>query len=282
MQSLAWLLAVLYRSRDVGAAVTVAAFLALGIRAVLLLVLDRRAHPLATMGRLLGLPVYLGAFWLFALFSRPWLAWDSGTLAGGLMAFFAVLGTLAFGRGEGRRFPWRAGILHGILLLGLVPASLFCLASASFLSLIEDQPILLVDITGETSTKYVRWAPANGAQREESLVTHRVVFRTLEGDPVAEAWVYGDEVAVKGRVLRLKPWLNALGLPNLFELLFAHNGYRTAERHEDYPHEAFPLPPQGPVAVHPWWRPVQRWLMDAWEHHVPPESQWAVLAVSTE
>jgi hypothetical protein len=137
-------------------------------------------------------------------------------------------------------------------------------------------------VTGETSAQLVHWAPPDLPAREEALVTHRVIFRTPEGDPVAEAWVYGDEVAVKGRVLRLSPWLNALGCPNLFELSFAHNGYTTAERHNTYPHEAVPLPPLGPLAVHPWWRPLERRLLDGWERGFPEGSGWAVKAVATE
>jgi hypothetical protein len=275
------LLAAFYRSREIGAAVVVAVYLALGLRALLLLFLDRRAHPVSTLGRLLGVGLYGAGFWLFALFTRPWLSWDSGTLAGGLAGFLSILGTLALGRSE-RRFPWRAALFHGALLVLLVTASVVSLLFANFLPLAQDRLVLLVDITGETGTKFVRWSAPDGPPRAEALPTHRVVFRTPEGDPVAEAWVYGDEVAVKGQVLRLQPWLNALGLPNLFELLFAHNGYGTAERHQAYPPQAVELPPQGPLAVHPLWRPLQRRLMDALEHGKSPESVWAVKAVSTE
>jgi hypothetical protein len=99
---------------------------------------------------------------------------------------------------------------------------------------------------------------------------------------VAEAWLYGDQVGVKGRVLRLSPMLNTAGVPNLFELSFAHNGYATAERHATQPHLAVALPPGGPLAVHPWWRPVQSWLLERWEKGTTADSSWAVRSATVE
>jgi hypothetical protein len=153
---------------------------------------------------------------------------------------------------------------------------------AGFLALTEDRPVLLVDVTGETTAQTLRWAPPDGAEREDRRPTHRVVFRRPDGAAVAEAWVYGDQVAVKGRVLRLSPWLNAAGVPNLFELTFAHNGYGTAERHATEPHMAVALPPGGPLAVHPWWRPVQAWLLARWERGTDADSDWAIRSATIE
>jgi hypothetical protein len=108
------------------------------------------------------------------------------------------------------------------------------------------------------------------------------VFRLPEGPPVAEAWLYGDQVAVKGRVLRLAPLLNAAGVPNLFELQFAHNGYSSAERHASHPHTAVALPAIGPLAVHPSWRPVQLRLLEAWRKSAAEGSGWALRSLTTE
>jgi hypothetical protein len=99
---------------------------------------------------------------------------------------------------------------------------------------------------------------------------------------VAEAWLYGDQVAVKGRVLRLSPVLNAAGIENLFELQFAHNGYSTAERHNTFPPQAVPLPCTGSLAVHPWWRPLQTRLLALWEKGTSDGSSLAVRSVTTE
>ena len=99
---------------------------------------------------------------------------------------------------------------------------------------------------------------------------------------VGQAWVYGDEVAVKGRVLRLSPLLNAAGIPNLFELTFAYNGYRTLERHNTMPHRATPLSPVGPLAVHPLWRSAQTRLLQMWERGTEDGSSWVVRSATTE
>ena len=76
--------------------------------------------------------------------------------------------------------------------------------------------------------------------------------------------------------------LNAAGVPNLFELQFAHNGYRSAERHASQPHTAVPLPAIGPLAVHAWWRPIQARLLEAWRGGVAEGSGWAIRSLTTE
>jgi hypothetical protein len=169
-----------------------------------------------------------------------------------------------------------------VLLLALLLAATVTLMRAGYLALTEDRALLLVDVTGETGAESVRWAPPNAPSREERFTTHRVVFRTANGRALSEAWLYGDQVAVKGRVLRFGPLLAAAGVPNLFELSFAHNGYLTVERHSTMPHAAVPLPPMGQLAAHPFWRPVQQRLLARWEAGVPAESPWCVRAVTTE
>jgi hypothetical protein len=99
---------------------------------------------------------------------------------------------------------------------------------------------------------------------------------------VADAWIYGDQVAIKGRVLRLSPLLNVAGVPNLFELVYAHNGYTTAERHNAFPHLALKLEPMGPLAVHPLWQGLQARLLAAWERGAADGSTWAIRSATTE
>jgi hypothetical protein len=83
-------------------------------------------------------------------------------------------------------------------------------------------------------------------------------------------------------VLRLSPVLNAAGITNLFELTFAYNGYRTLERHNTMPHQAYPLAPVGPLAVHPMWRELQQRLLAMWERGTKEGSTWMVRSVTTE
>ena len=175
------------------------------------------------------------------------------------------------------------GLLKAVLLLSLLVLALVTLMTAGFLALTEDRPVLLVEVTGITDHQPVSWAPAGGAPHTESLLTHEVLFRRpADGAIVGRAWVYGDEVAVKGRVLRLSPVLNAAGITNLFELTFAYNGYRTLERHNTMPHQAYPLAPVGPLAVHPMWRELQQRLLAMWERGTKEGSTWMVRSVTTE
>jgi hypothetical protein len=227
----------------------------------------------------------LGFGAVYGLMIAPSLRWDllTGCVALGAFALFLSPTIVAAVTGRRPVVPGLVGVLtRAVVLLALLLAALVTLMGAGFLSLTGDRPVLLVDVTGETSTKLVRWAPPDQPSREEPLVTHRVVFEEPGGEPVAEAWIYGDEVAVKGRVLRLSPLLNVAGVPNLFELAFAHNGYSTAERHNTLPHVAVPLPPTGPLAVHPLWRGVQARLLAAWERGAGDSPSWGIRSATIE
>lgn len=224
----------------------------------------------------------LGA--LYAFLAGPWLHLGvRGALAlalGSLLVAGPALALLAAGRPAacGGIGAWlgRAGVLAALVAVAVVT-----LLTAGFVSLTEDHPVLLVDITGETGSREVHWTPPDGTPQAQSLTTHHVVFREPGGSFVAEAWVYGDEVAVKGRVLRLSPALNAVGFPNLFELLFAHNGWSTAERHNAFPHVGVLLPRVGPLSVHPLWRPLQVRLLAYWERR-SGDGAWAVRSATIE
>jgi hypothetical protein len=265
-------------------AVILAALLAFAARALVLVVLDRpRGSGMAAL-RVLVAGGWFGLAVLYALFSAHILVWTPGAAAAAAVVTIVVLGPLMFPRREGRRRTAHptAALAQLCLALILVLGAALTLLGAGFLALTVDRPVLLVEVTGETATRTVRWAPPDRAPREEALRIHRVVFRSPDGAPVAEAWLYGDEVAVKGRVLRLAPILSAAGLPNLFELGFAHNGYSSAERHSSYPHVAIPLPPSGPLAVHPWWRPIQTRLLGGWERISTEGRPWAIRSLTVE
>jgi hypothetical protein len=269
---------------SVTAAVILAALLAFAARALVLAVLDR-PQPLSLAAfRILAAAGWCGLGVLYALFGAHIVVWTPEAAVVAAAITTGVLAPLAFRRGGARvRVPHPTAALAQICLaLVLLLGAALTLMGAGFLALTVDRPVLLVEVTGETATETVRWAPPNQPVREERLRTHRVVFRDPEGAPVAEAWLYGDEVAVKGRVLRLAPILSAAGLPNLFELSFAHNGYRTLERHSSYPHVAVPLPRLGPLAVHPWWRPIQGRLLSGWERMSPEGKPWAIRSLTVE
>ena len=260
-------------------------FLALGLRFLAAVFVDPGRGALTLAGRLIGGTAFVALGLLYGAFTLHTLVFDPLGLVLAAALGLAVVLSLTLGRGD-RRQRKRPGVTGALsqltLLLALLLLATLTLMRAGFLALSEDRPVMLVDVTGETASKEVAWAPPDQPARREPLLTHHVVFRTPEGEAVSEAWLYGDQVAVKGRVLRLSPVLNAAGIANLFELQFAHNGYLTAERHGTFPHQAVPLPCTGPLAVHPWWRPVQTRLLEWWEKGTGEGSSLAVRSATTE
>jgi hypothetical protein len=266
-------------------AVVLAAFFSLAVRALVLLGVNRRRGPGVSLLRVGASGVFLALGLLYAWFSAAMIVWEPPAVGAAILTALLVLSGVATRHALGwaeRRRSVTAHLGQLVLVLVLVLVACLTLMRAGFLALSEDRPVLLVDVTGETATRTVRWAPPDQPAREERQRVHRVVFRTPDGIPVAETWLYGDQVGVKGRVLRLSPLLSAAGVPNLFELLFAHNGYLTAERHATQPHVAVALPPGGPLAVHPWWRRVQAWLLERWEQGTAADSSWAIRSATVE
>jgi hypothetical protein len=281
------LLGVLLQIENLAMASVVAAFFALALRALAMPFVDRGRHAVIHAVRIGAGLAFFALGTVYAMFTAGLLVWNlrAALVALGMAALILVkVGVRhVLGRKEALHSPALTGALvQLVLLLALLLVAGVTLMRAGFVSLTADRIVLMVDVTGETGVQSVSWAPPDQPLREEKLVTHRVVMRTSDDTPITEAWIYGDEVAVKGRVLRLAPGLNAAGVPNLFELSFVHNGYETAERHNAYPHVALPLPPIGPLAVHPWWRPLQRRLLEHWEAGTAGDSPWLVRSATTE
>src|SRR4030095_16456030 len=162
-----------------------------------------------------------------------------------------------------------------VLVLLLFCASLIALMISGFLFLSEDHPVLRVTMTGGGRQEIVEWKPPDGAFQKQELRAHEVQFETPDGRPVAQLFVYGDQVAVKARVIRFRPVLNAMGIRNLCRPEYAHNGYSTAERFNQFPHRA-----QVIAAVDPRLEPVQAWLWKQWEgiYYQDKENLWVKTA----
>jgi hypothetical protein len=298
-QLFASVLSLVLRLQNVVVAFVLAAFLGAALRAFMRATLGdrllpprlRRARPagrasaLIRVGHLAWGASALALGSLYGIFVIGTLEWSVTAALVATFTALAIPGSLAVERFIGLRAPGglTGALLRAVLVLSLAVLSLITLMRAGFLGLTRDRPVLLVELTGATSAEEVRWTPINGASRVERLVTHEVVFRRADdGARVGIAWVFGDEVAVKGRVLRLSPILNAAGIPNLFELQFAFNGYRTLERHNTYPHRAIAIDPVGPLAVHPFWHRFQERLLARWEAGVEPGSAWVIRSTTTE
>ena len=129
-------------------------------------------------------------------------------------------------------------LVKTIFTLVLLCASLITVMISGFLFLTEDQPILKIIMTGKGRPEGLEWKPPGSPLQKQDLMAHEVQFETPEGKPVAQLFVYGDQVAVKAKVLRFRPVLNAMGLRNLCRIEYVHNGYTTAQRFNSYPHSA--------------------------------------------
>jgi hypothetical protein len=266
-------------------AFVLAAFWALASRAAILLTLGRKRGAVVVLPQLLVASCFVALGGLYGLFTAHMLVWNLAAVTAVVLAVVLAGLSLALERRRGRerRLPSPTALLaRAVVVLALLLLASLTLMRAGFVALTEDRSVLLVEVTGEIRTQRVRWAAPGRPVEERDLVAHRVVFKAADAVVLSEAWVYGDQVALKGRVLRLSPLLNAAGVPNLFEIQFAHNGYLTLERHNTQPHEAFPLPRLGPLAVHPWWSPLQRRLLEAWESGTTEGSSWGVKSVTTE
>ena len=165
-----------------------------------------------------------------------------------------------------------------VLVLLLFCASLIALMISGFLFLSEDHPVLRVTMTGGGRQEIVEWKPPEGAFQKQELRAHEVQFETPDGRPVAQLFVYGDQVAVKARVIRFRPVLNAMGIRNLCRLEYAHNGYITAGRFNHFPHRA-----QEIHVTDLRLEPFQAWFWKYWEDmYYQEETNWWVKSATLE
>lgn len=257
------------------------------LRAVLLAIFERQRGRLLILGRLAAAVAFAAVAVIYGVLSAALMDWSGGALLVAVTAAAAMLVAVVAFQGILRRpllFSPTATLLRATLVLLLLLISTLTLMRSGFLALTTDRPILRIELTGETRPQTVKFAPPDQPMREEHLTAHRILLRTAEPphEIVAESWLYGDQVALKGRVLRLSPILNVAGIANLFELSFVHNGYFTAERHSLMPHQAQPIKPLGPLVVHPRFRPVRDFLLSRWERRDDAKKPLGVRAATTE
>lgn len=277
-------LSLLLQLQTLLAAAVLGALLGGVLRVGLLLALDG-GHGWGRVGLRIGAGLSYGlAAFVYAALAAPILVGDVGSLLAGSVALLLMAGGVVLARILWGYVPLPSllGILLRIILLLLVLVlALLALLRSGFLNLTTDQPVLRIELTGQTQSQLVRWAAPDQPAREEALRTHQIILRSPEGERIAEEWLYGDQVAIKGRVLRLNPVLNSVGIANLFELQFLHNGYRSAERHSSLPHQARPLRPLGSLAVVPRTQRLRDALL-GWLQARPSGSRFAIRAATSE
>ena len=280
LRGLSWIL----QAQALIVAAVLGALVGGALRAGLLMALDR-GHGWAYAGlRASAIVVYLTLAFVYSALAAPLLIVDGTSLMVGAAALVALSAGVVVSRILWGYVPLPSllGVLLRVVVLLLVLVlALVALMRSGFLNLTTDQTVLRVELTGETQPQLVRWAAPDQPPREEALRTHHIVLRSQAGERIAEEWLYGDQVAIKGRVLRLHPALNAIGIHNLYELQFLHNGYFSAERHSSQPHLARALRPLGSLATVPRTRRLRDRVL-AWLSTRPVESQLSLRAVTSE
>ena len=147
----------------------------------------------------------------------------------------------------------------GVLLIFC--AGMVAIMTTGFVNLTEDQPILKVTMTGRFQVVPVEWKPPDGNMRKENLKAYEVVLARPDNHMISRLHIYGDQVAVKARLLRFRPILNVIGIHNLCKIDYVHNGYTTATRFNNYPHHAEEI-----TVAHRLIAPLQDPFWDYWEN----------------
>ncbi|HJZ11590.1 MAG TPA: hypothetical protein VJ521_05545 [Acidobacteriota bacterium] len=213
----------------------------LSIRSLMLLVLERKGW----IGRFVDFLLFLffrALAWLIFTFVRwPAPPFGHALLIFSLVAVLILLSVL-----------WRVRRSHStrvffitlktILFLFVVVVALSVLMMAGFFYVTEDRPVLKITMTGNFRGEWVEWKPPGEPLQQAELNAYEVVLDTPEGKRMGTLYAYGDQIAVKAKVLRFRPILNVMGFPNLCDVQYLYNGYTTAERFNHYPHRAQEIP----------------------------------------
>jgi hypothetical protein len=262
-----------------------ALFFALSVRFFILLFIEGKRRASSTLFHLLAGAVFLVLGWLFFLFATSLLIWDRPARAVAVITFVGVLLWVVIRHAKGRATK-STGIVEGLVYVVLFAvfmlAAILTIIRTGYIALTGDRVTLIVNVTGETRNQTVSWTTPGGLAGEKSLAVHRIIFWLPTGDAAADMWIYGDEVAVHGKAIRFSRFLNGIGIPNLYALQYAHNGYLSPEGQNAYPPEAIPFPGTGSLAVHPWWHPVQNRLLNFWANLAASGSWWTIQIADNE
>jgi hypothetical protein len=250
----------------------------LAIRSLILMLMESKPFLTRLLDLFFVLLFGTGAFAIllfsgFQPFQDPALAILVSILVAMPVALSMIL---RFRRPYDRKFVWV--FLKTLLLLLILFVCVVALMTSGFIRLTEDRPVMKITMTGIQRKEDVTWKSPQGSLRKEALVAYEVLLETPEEKPIADLYVYGDQVAIKARVIRFRPILNVVGLSNLCHVDFVFNGYKTAERHNAYPHRAQVVSSE-PVLLKPYQKP----FWDFWERLYYLKGQnWLIKSATLE
>jgi len=134
------------------------------------------------------------------------------------------------------------------------------LLRAGMVALTGDRVTLIVDVTGETRTE-----PAPFDDRPGTALSHLVIWLP-SGARLGDFWLPGDRMRVNGRIYRLSPSLNGMGLPNLYQFLSVASFAAGPGSAEEHAIVDLPFPSDGPLGVDSRWRKIQAAILSGWEN----------------
>jgi hypothetical protein len=107
-----------------------------------------------------------------------------------------------------------------------------------FIHVGKDRPLLNLVITGNQRQEWIEWKNPGSPLQKKEVVAHEIKLTELNGKEVGSYFVWGDQVAIRARVIRFPAWIQLLGISN-----FCLVDRITAEYHNvvDYntsPHQA--------------------------------------------
>jgi len=241
---------------------------ALAIRSLLLITGSQRPPSIRFLDALVFL-FYSGCAAVLFIFLKASIVAQPQISILAFIAFMIPIGTITLQRLRKPYSPHPLLFLFKLILvlIVLIAATLSVMLSG-FQYLTEDHPVLKVVMTGNQKSEQLEWKPPNSELHKETLPAYEVLFQTPQGEPVDEIFAYGDQIAVKARILRFQPILNAIGIRNVCRIEYVHNGYETAERFNTYPHHAWEL-----HSSHPWLEPYQKQFWNYWENYYRQEQR---------
>jgi len=259
-------------------ALTLGLFAGLAMRALVLLVIDH-ARPAVVMGfRALAAAAFLGFGFFDFLFSRNMQVWDRPSRAV-VAACASALPMVTFARQKkdsGEPPEMRHALYVSGVLIALCVFSILTLLRAGTVALTGDRVTLIVEATGETR---VEDEPVPSTPATAKVTLYHAVVWLPTGVPLADVWLPGDRLRLKGRIYRLSPALNAFGFPNLYEFVSVRNDTANTNRNSEAVMEEFLFAENGPLAVHPWWKPIQASILSHWEAATADDSFFTLRAV---
>jgi hypothetical protein len=105
-----------------------------------------------------------------------------------------------------------------------------------------EKPILQVHLTGKSESREVEWkSPHQKSVQRSALAAHEVILQTTDKTELFHSFIPGELCAIRAKIFRFHPLLNALGISNKYRLDLIYTGYRSAQKYAEFPVQAYPI-----------------------------------------